>query len=256
MEKKHFDLTKLVQDKKLTDTELTVLEYIVEHKEDALKLGVRGIAKENFTSTSTIMRLSKKMGYQGFLDMYYHISPLFTTPEEEYKNSVGFVQHFTEMNLLNSQNYQTVRQAAQVLHEARRAIFIYGMGFSSIMSEYLAKKLLVMGVPTISTSAADSIGTFENNLELTEILIVFSRSGKSEHVLSRVHTAKENEIKVIAFTNDMEGTLKEDVDYLIAVSDDRPLDDRNMQPTLFFSRTLAMIELLIYEYYRLGVSNS
>ena len=65
-------------------------------------------------------------------------------------------------------------------------VFIYGMGFSSLMAEYLAKKLLVLGIKCIYSDAADSIGIFENNLEDIGVLIVFSRSGRSSHVLNRV----------------------------------------------------------------------
>lgn len=251
MNMRNFDLTKLVSDRKLTATELSVLEYIAEHMDDALKSGVRGIARDNFTSTSTVMRLAKKLGYEGFLDMYYHLLPLLTSPEEEYENKADFVQNFVGMNLLNEQNYHVVREAAGKLRNTEKLILIYGMGFSSIMSEYLAKKLLVLGVPNINTTGADSIGTFENNLESIGALVVFSRSGRSEHVLNRVRTARENDIVVIAFTNSAESPLSEEADLPILVTDDNPLDDRNMDATMFFSRTLAMIELLIYEYHRL-----
>lgn len=47
--------------------------------------------------------------------------------------------------------------------------------------------------------------------------------------------------------------LKEHSDCVIEVEDDNPLDDRNMKPTLYFAKTMMMIELLIYEYYRISI---
>lgn len=47
--------------------------------------------------------------------------------------------------------------------------------------------------------------------------------------------------------------LKEYSDCVIEVEDDNPLDDRNMKPTLYFAKTMMMIELLIYEYYRISI---
>ena len=47
--------------------------------------------------------------------------------------------------------------------------------------------------------------------------------------------------------------MKEQSDCVIEVEDDNPLDDRNMKPTLYFAKTMMMIELLIYEYYRISI---
>ncbi len=58
------DLSKLTAGKNLTEVEDSVLRYIIEHMDSMLKMGVRGVAKENYTSTSTIMRLTKKAGLQ------------------------------------------------------------------------------------------------------------------------------------------------------------------------------------------------
>ena len=65
------DLSKYVADVQLTEAEKSVLTFLLTHLDEALKLGVRGIAKANFTSTSTVMRLAKKLGYNGFIEMYY-----------------------------------------------------------------------------------------------------------------------------------------------------------------------------------------
>ena len=58
----NLDLNKLTCTASLTDTERAVLEFLLTHIDEALKLGVRGVAKANFTSTSTVMRLSRKLG--------------------------------------------------------------------------------------------------------------------------------------------------------------------------------------------------
>ena len=67
------ELKKLIHGKKLTEAEQQVLSYILEHLDSALSEGVREIARKNYTSTSTIMRLAHKMGYAGFVDMCYKL---------------------------------------------------------------------------------------------------------------------------------------------------------------------------------------
>ena len=79
-------------------------------------------------------------------------------------------------------------------------VFIYGMGFSSMMANYLGKKLLVLGIKCILSDGADSIGIFENNMESIGVFIAFSRSGRSPYVLNRVKTAERNSIFTVGFT--------------------------------------------------------
>lgn len=54
------NLTKLVKNIPLSPLEREVLTDMVEHMEEVQKLGIRGVAARNYTSTTTIMRLAKK----------------------------------------------------------------------------------------------------------------------------------------------------------------------------------------------------
>lgn len=249
----NLDLNKLTCTASLTDTERAVLEFLLTHIDEALKLGVRGVAKANFTSTSTVMRLSRKLGYNGFIEMYYKLLGAAGKGTPVYELNEGFLSHFAGDGNVSMENYRSLRLAAQRIHKTDQMVFIYGMGFSSMMAEYLAKKLLVLGIKCIFSDGADSIGVFENNLEDIGVFIAFSRSGRSLYVLNRVKMAEENSVFTMGFTNDGASPLKEYCSCVIEVPDDNPLDDRNMKPTLFFSKTITMIELLIYEYYQISI---
>ena len=249
----NLDLNKLTCTASLTDTERAVLEFLLTHIDEALKLGVRGVAKANFTSTSTVMRLSRKLGYNGFIEMYYKLLGAAGKGTPVYELNEGFLSHFAGDGNVSMENYRSLRLAAQRIHKTDQMVFIYGMGFSSMMAEYLAKKLLVLGIKCIFSDGADSIGVFENNLEDIGVFIAFSRSGRSPYVLNRVKMAEENSVFTMGFTNDGASPLKEYCSCVIEVPDDNPLDDRNMKPTLFFSKTITTIELLIYEYYQISI---
>ena len=249
----NLDLNKLTCTASLTDTERAVLEFLLTHIDEALKLGVRGVAKANFTSTSTVMRLSRKLGYNGFIEMYYKLLGAAGKGTPVYELNEGFLSHFAGDGNVSMENYRSLRLAAQRIHKTDQMVFIYGMGFSSMMAEYLAKKLLVLGIKCIFSDGADSIGVFENNLEDIGVVLAFSRSGRSTYVLNRVKMAEENSVFTMGFTNDGASPLKEYCSCVIEVPDDNPLDDRNMKPTLFFSKTITMIELLIYEYYQISI---
>ncbi|WP_200801258.1 MurR/RpiR family transcriptional regulator [Clostridium sp. Marseille-P2415] len=245
------DLSKLTVGKNLTEVEDSVLRYIIEHMDSMLKMGVRGVAKENFTSTSTIMRLTKKLGYNGFVDMYYKLLPLVNRVLDNISADLQFMNSFCSNSLLKHNSYDDIREfASRISRLGSGYVFLYATGFSAIPVEYLTKKLLVLGIKCIYSNGMDSIGVFENNLENMEMLIVVSRSGETDWVADRVKTARENGVFTVSFTNEVENRVSAMTDMQFRIEDSNKLDDRNMMANTFFPNVLMLMELLVYEYHK------
>lgn len=245
------DLSKLVENKGLTEIELKVLNYMIDNIEDLNKMGVRGIAKNNFTSTSTIMRLAKKLGYSGFLEMQYNLLSLTKNEFGDNLNESGFIESLKMNNLLKGISNEAINKFLDILfNDDQKVIFIYANGFSGIVAEYINKKLLVMGKRCILSNGTDSIGVFENNLDFINSIIVISKSGETPMVLNKVKTAKEHNIKVVSFTNELENSISKISDISFKIEDTNKLDDRNIMPNTFFPKVLIIVELLVYEYYK------
>lgn len=245
------DLSKLTDGKNLSEMEKTVLYYIVEHIDEVLKMGVRGVAKENFTSSSTIMRLTKKLGYRGFVDMYYKLLPMVKNAEGCIDEDLHFISSFCSNTLLQYNSYEQMKLFARKICELNNHfIFIYATGFSAMSAEYFNRKLLVLGRKCIVSSGMDSIGVFENNLADMGMLITISRSGETQSVVDRVKIAKENGIFIVSFTNELENRVNALADIAFRIEDSNKLDDRNMMANTFFPNVLMLMELLIYEYYK------
>lgn len=245
------DLSKLVENKGLTEIELKVLNYMIDNIEDLNKMGVRGIAKNNFTSTSTIMRLAKKLGYSGFLEMQYNLLSLTKNEFGDNLNESSFIESLKMNNLLKGISNEAINKFLDILfNDDQKVIFIYANGFSGIVAEYINKKLLVMGKRCILSNGTDSIGVFENNLDFINSIIVISKSGETPMVLNKVKTAKEHNIKVVSFTNELENSISKISDISFKIEDTNKLDDRNIMPNTFFPKVLIIVELLVYEYYK------
>ena len=122
--------------------------------------------QRNLTSTTTIIRLAKKLGYQGFTDMYYALMKEAENGRQEQWEAVPFLERFTE-NMRESENdYAQLTSLAETLCQCKGIVYICGMGFSSFPADYFCKKLLVQGVTCIFSGAEESSGIFENNLAL------------------------------------------------------------------------------------------
>lgn len=245
------DLSKLTDGKNLSEMEKTVLHYIVEHIDQVLKMGVRGVAKENYTSSSTIMRLTKKLGYSGFVDMYYKLLPMVKNVQGSIDEDLQFINSFCSNTILQYNSYDKMKLFARKICETEQDfIFIFATGFSAMPADYFNRKLLVLGRKCIVSSGMDSIGVFENNLSSMGMFITISRSGETQSVVDRVKIAKENGIFIVSITNELENRVNELADLAFRIEDSNKLDDRNMMPNTFFPNVLMLIELLIYEYYK------
>lgn len=253
---KLIDINKLIQGKNLTEIEVHVLKYIIKNIDTVLQKGVREIAKENYTSPSTVIRLSEKLGYTGFVDMYYQLVPELKNIE----NRQSVSDDFPEIRTADFFEYNNLEEIEQFIDKVLRLkqcyIFIYATGFSGIAAEYFYKKLLVLGKKAILASGSDSIGVFENNLDNTGALVVISRSGETKQVIDKLKSAKKHSIFTVSFTKETENQIASISDLNFKIIDNNKFDDRNMLPNIFFPRLLLMFEYIIKEYLKRLEKNS
>ena len=57
--------------KNLTSQEKAVVEYILDNPKDLLDMNVSELAKASYTSSSTVIRLCKKLEVKGFADLKF-----------------------------------------------------------------------------------------------------------------------------------------------------------------------------------------
>lgn len=244
-----FDFKKIVNNKNITNLEKQVLEYIIDNIYEVKNMGIREIAKENYTSTSTIMRLSKKLGYTGFTDMLYNLESL----AKGAVNDIGEVpENFSGINIEEILENIKDEDIDEFLHlmKGDGYIFIYATGFSRIIAEYLYKKLIVLGKQCIFSYGGDSYAVFENHLKNTSSLVVISKSGETPIVLEKVKTAKEKNIKVISFTREIDNSIAKNSNINFRIMDIHKLDDKNMYPNSFFPNIIGFIEYLTWREFK------
>lgn len=243
------DISKIVQGKNLTEIDVQIVQFIIENIDTVLQMGVRKIAKENFTSPATVIRLSKKLGYTGFVDMYYQLLPLVKKADLPQSGVMEDFLEISEKDFLDHNSLGDFQSFIDnVLNLKQSYIFIYATGFSAIAAEYLYKKLLVLGRKTIFASGTDSIGVFENNLEDIGALVVISKSGETQLIIDKLQAAKEHQIFTVSFTKETDNRIAELSDLNFKIIDHSKLDDRNMLPNSFFPSLMLMFEFIIKHY--------
>ena len=236
-------------DKSFSEMENSVLEYLKLHKSNLKQLTIQKVADETYTSKSTIFRLSKKLGFEGFTDMIYHLSRqdvnVVNRDLDTYISGIN-----EDVRNIFIQNEKALAQFRQMIQVNKSALYVIGTGYSGILGEYFYKKVLGKGELVYYANGADSNTLFINNLHRISQIICISKSGETALVNNKAMIAKEQGKGVISFTHSSDNTLAKQSDIAFIVDDNQFLDRNNVYSTHFYSLLLLYLEYVIEESFK------
>lgn len=228
------DIYKLAEKYNLTESEEMAFKYIVNNFEKSLEIGVRGVAKKCFASTSVVMNLSKKLGYKGFVDMVYRLEFSIKSMEAERTN----INDSYSVNM----DKRKLKKFKDFIIKDKRHVFIHGVGFSKSVAKYIAEKLVVLGYYAMVSEYMESM---KDKYFCKGILILISKTGETSSLFPLCEKAKVAKIPIILFTGNPNSTIGEKADLTFVIKDSNPIDDRNLEKNDFFGNTILFFENLI-----------
>ncbi len=236
------DIKKLFGDIKLTNIEETILIYLIENIDICANESIRAISKKLYTSPSTIIRLSKKLGYSGFVELMYALKNKLSV------NHSDIPYNTADRPLVYCVNYNGAEE--DFLKCIKNGnILISGEGFSEIVSKYIYMKLLVLGKKIIQSTFIDFDILFDNHVENISSIILISKSGEGTHCVNSCQHAKERNVKIISFTGNSNSTLAKNSDITFIIPDYEKSDNDNYYPNPFFAYCIETFEIMIQKYF-------
>ena len=157
---------KLKNLKHITHQEEAVVQYILDHPSDILRMSINDLAILSYSSTSTIVRLCKKLGYKGFTEFkltYVSEFSLFLEQQEHLKDIP-----FTPKSSLNDVVSRLPMIYQKAIDETRtmldsdvllrcikhiqnsKHIGIYGTGLNFDLAKMYQYKFEEVGIPAIA----------------------------------------------------------------------------------------------------------
>lgn len=243
-----------INDKNLTSAEQDILLFLIKKKMERETLSIRAAANKLFVSTTTIIRLCKKLGFSGYSEFAYHLNLKVTKMLDQDIELVEDIhQPLTEAVQLFKQHFA---QTFEGLHEksieaflkeiqAHKMVYFYGAGFSTLFSNYFSKKLELFGYYVSNTSTSDSRAIFLNNIQKYKLMIAFSRSGETTKVFEKVKIAKDKGLTTILFTGNKNSSTAQIADIVFTVIDPTIESQREFEVTSFESNMFMLIDLLL-----------
>ncbi|TCN26206.1 MurR/RpiR family transcriptional regulator [Mesobacillus foraminis] len=224
---------------KLSDTEDQIVEYIINHKAEAVTLSIQHLASILYTVPNTITRLSKKLGYDGFSHMKNslkeELNEINAIPAED---SLVFNIHKT-ISLIDEEKLANVTKTIQ---EARRLLF-FAVGDTAPYCEVMIKSLKVAGKHGEFYFHRHEMIYEINHLEKIDVLFLISLSGETRQVLEMAELAKQRGVTLISLTHFTKNALQSLTDLnLYCYSPEKRLNEYNVTdktPVMLVLRALA-----------------
>lgn len=262
----------LLNELKLNDTDDQIVEYIKENIEKVVTQSIQKTSKELFTVPNSIVRLSKKLGYNGFSEMKFALKQelISGTFNADINNSKNEKIYFTSKNkdtLLNTTikklkninytpdnifktldliNDSMIEKTVKKIHECKSVKFL-GIGDSIYFCEMFSKNLRCVAKQSEFFQHRHDMLYSINNCDNKDLYIAISVSGESKQIIESVEKAKEKGAYIISMTHFSDNSLSKLADMKLFFW--APKEDKNNYNSTDRTGLMILIRILSEAYW-------
>lgn len=216
--------------KNLTLQEQVVVEYIVDNPKSLLEMGVNELANASYTSSSTIIRLCKKLGTKGYADLKFIYASEY--PEmmklnehlktKPYNTTTTIDDIIHTMPLIYSKaidhtrsmiDRNTLIRVTNLIKQAK-VIDIYGDGINYELAKMFCYKFEEIGINAVAYNSIHwnrPIILKKENIPSFSILI--SHTGKNPSITEAAKRLKDCKIPTVSISGNIDERLSKLTDY-------------------------------------------
>lgn len=194
------NLSDLTKKYLLNETECLILDEIIYNiQQGNSKINIRDVAAKSYVSTTTIIKLAKKMGYGGYSELIFSLRNAIYNYEHQ-------VSSIDLDSLLETVNQSAIDQLVNDLYTFRHdKIYIVGLGFSTVATSYMIKRLAMVNILAYDGSPIDTlIG------DVTPSLVIFlSKSGETDDLIQIAKRSLTYHHKITVISTSPKSTMVE-----------------------------------------------
>lgn len=217
-------LTKLKDQANFTNTEMRIADYIIQNITNIPTIYIEDLAKLTYTSHSTIIRLCKKMGYDGFRSFKDAISGVVYSqlhlpgevdanfPFKQEDLTMDIAKNMANLTIdtikktLNQLDEELLQSVAEILFNSKH-IFLFSRGDSQVRARSFQNKLVKINrFAIISEEYADEAWN-ASNLTPKDCALFLSYSGTSSQYKRMLQHFSNKKIPTILITGNTESDL-------------------------------------------------
>ena len=217
----------------LSAAEQQIARYITENPEEATLLTVRELAQRTFTSPSSVVRVCRSVGFDGYKELRRALvgelaalgdkgrhAEAELSPADSVRDIVDKVTHKNIQSLSDSQlllSPDVVEQCVQLL-DSCRCVLLFGLGSSLLVAHDIYLKLLRLDKPCVINEDWHAQLLSARYATGQDVGIVFSYSGQTVEVIECMKAMKANGAPLIAVTRYYPSEVAKLADYNLYIA--------------------------------------
>lgn len=205
----------------LTITEFAVLRYVDNNKKEVLKMSIQNLAEKNFVSTTTIIRLCKKLKLSGFSELKFKLKSEIESESILSKDLT--LEKIIDNNLLNITNTankidkQIISEIISKIEEVDR-IHFFGKGLSGALTSYFSKILSTLGINNYLYEDTHIAYIAAEQMTEKDLIFINSLSGNTNQAVRFAQLCKSRNATIITVTANKSSQLSQISDYTLEFS--------------------------------------
>jgi DNA-binding MurR/RpiR family transcriptional regulator len=188
---------------KLNETDDQIIEYILKHKQEVVKLSIQALAARLFTVPNTIIRLSKKLGYDGFSQLKNSLKDELRAQQVEPEDGL----HLYIQKTFQVIDPDRIALVAKRIHEAER-VLLFGVGDTAPFCDMLARDLRITKKNVEFHVHRHETLRETQLLTPDDLLMLISLSGETAQVLEVAQLAKSRGVPLVSLTHFYRNSLQ------------------------------------------------
>lgn len=212
----------------MSQTESTVADYVLGHPEETVEMSIHDLAGKTYTSSSTIVRMCRRIGFEGFKDFRKALTYEMSLRKREFMNKGNdisrndtteeIVEKITYKNIVvleatkNLIDIPTLEKCVELIQKAH-SVLLFGMGASLCAARDAHLKFLRLNKPCCLNDDWHSQLLQARNSRADDLAIVISYSGATEEVIACMQALRENKTPILAITRCVRSPVYELADY-------------------------------------------
>lgn len=210
-----------------------VIEFILNDPKIMVGMTIHECAQRSYTSASSVVRLCRKLGFEGFKEfnhsLVYELALLDSDLKEKskeitYEDSLqDIIKKVTLKNILSLENTAKLMDDTTLLACVNqlmkcRSICLFGMGASLLVAKDAYLKFLRINKPCIINDDWHAQLLQARNMISDDLAIAISYSGMTKEVIECIKAAKEKGATIIAITRFEDNPLAKLAHFNLSVS--------------------------------------
>ena len=217
----------------LSSTERQIARFILTNPDETTTLTIRELAQKTFSSPSSVVRICRAIGFQGYKDLRHALTlELATlgehgshkeqdiTPQDSLQEIVDKVTQKNIQCLRDTQRLLLLDELEQCVElvEKARTVLLFGIGSSLCVAKDTYLKFLRLDKPCVVNEDWHSQQLQARNATPEDVGIVFSYSGQTYEMIQCIKEMKASGAPVIAVTRYYPSEVAQLADHVLYVA--------------------------------------